>query len=202
MTSVVTDCLCDAADANHKEDVYARLRKLRQELAELRLHTGHDYYKKLAELEAECCDKDREIEALKECCERFRNEIVALLEMVHNNNDEKLATGADCIPLRDLPPAAGASHIRLRLRALERRAEGAEEQVHNMCLQLSRKTIELNKLQLLYSNQTLRLVELSRSHSTQATSGVYSGRSSMSCPPSALSPKLNAYASSDNLDHR
>lgn len=170
------------ADENYKEDAYERLRKLRHELAELRSHCHSESSERVRQLEDLCQSKERYILTLSELYQKSQEEIAILRGMLHNNNDH-IPPSAIC-PCSNtiVTPELVKSNAVEGLQALERRALDAERRAHSLNQELTRKAIEVNKLQLLYTMQAVRLMELSkeRFEETQRLSRQVSERS-VSC---------------------
>lgn len=152
-------------NACSRKAVYDTLSKIRRELEELRTKCGH-------------VDNKDKLRRLKERCERQMEEIAHLKELQQESEERiKLLTSLLCVQADgsgdatlDLPKEHSGQHwstqnvdeLLEQLWASEKRAREMESCVNRLNLQLTKKVLELNELQLQYSEQAKKMMDMSR----------------------------------------
>lgn len=150
--------------ARSRSDVYEQLLKIRAELEDLRRRCGR---------------KDSEAKALRETCRRQEEELQRFKRtheevQVHIKHLQEMLSKKDA-ELKALKESstdhnANSQPFQLldRLVVAERYAQQMEEEANNLNILLSKKAVELNQLQLRYSKQSKKLLEITRDNSTSS----------------------------------
>lgn len=151
-------------NASSRKVVYDKLNKIRRELDDLRSKCGH-------------AEKDR-LRRLKERCERQLEEIAQLKESQQEAEERiKLLTSLVCVQADGSGDATlgvskeqsgqhcskqNINRLLERLWLSEKRAREMENCVNKLNLELTKKVLDLNELQLQYSDQAKKMLKMSR----------------------------------------
>lgn len=172
-----------------RQDVYARLNKIRHELAELRLHCGRAEAEKLGPLRERCKKQAKEISYLEHRYQNAQDEIRHLRSLLCKNQGIILnCTGdADQVDHSSLPCNSPSciqdkEWLLEKLRSSEWQVCRMEKYVDELNVALTRRVLELNELQLFCSQQAKELMEISRKNfeSSRNSSNQASRNSEMS----------------------
>lgn len=151
-----------------RNDVNERLLKIRAELEDLRRRCGlKDSEAK--SLEETCRRQGEELERFKRMHEGVQEEIKHLRELLYTKDAELRIlkeTSADHNANSQLLDR----HLLDRLVVAERYAQQMEGEANNLNILLAKKALELNQLQLRYSKQSKKLLEITRENSTSGCS--------------------------------
>lgn len=152
--------------ARSRSDVYEKLLKIRAELEDLRRRCGR---------------KDSEAKALRETCRRQEEELKRF-KRTHEEVQEHIKHLQETLSRKDAELRvlketsqdhnANSQPFQLldRLVVAERYAQQMEEEANNLNILLTKKAVELNQLQLRYSKQSKKLLEITRDNSTSGSS--------------------------------
>lgn len=157
--------------ARSRRGVYDRLHKIRVELEDLRRRCGGSDSEAVHTLKQTCRKQEEEIARLKEAQKEAQEQIEyfkVLLSAKATNNDH-LEEAGTCVD-HNANSEPFQKKLLDRLWAAERRAWLMEVEVTNLNVSLSKKALQLNKLQLLYSSQSKKLLEATRELSTPSSS--------------------------------
>lgn len=157
--------------AQSRREVYDRLHKIRLELEDLRRHCGRSDGEALEALKRTCKEQEEEIARLKKRHEEAQEQIEYLKILLS-------AKGADQTDLDEAETCVDHNansqllqgQLLDRLWAAEKHAWSMEAERNDLNILLSKKVLELNKLQLLYSEQSKKLLEAARALSTPSSS--------------------------------
>ncbi|XP_075540622.1 uncharacterized protein LOC142575279 isoform X1 [Dermacentor variabilis] len=167
-----------------RREVYDRLHKIRLELEDLRRHCGQSDKEALEALKRTCKGQEEEIARLKKKHEEAQEQIEYLKILLsakgadqtdldaaetcvdHNANSQSLAFNGDESCLNQLLQG----QLLDGFWAAVKHAWSMEAEKNDLNILLSKKVLELNKLQLLYSEQSKKLLEATRALSTPSSS--------------------------------
>ncbi|KAK8783151.1 hypothetical protein V5799_015501 [Amblyomma americanum] len=157
--------------AQSRRGVYDRLDKLRVELEDLRRRCGPSGSDALETLKQTCTKQEEEITRLKKAEKESQEQIEylkVLLSAKAASNDH-LEQAGTCVD-HNANSQSFQSELVNRVLAAERRVWLLEEETCNLNILLVKKALQLNKLQLLYSDQSKKLLEATRALSTPSSS--------------------------------
>lgn len=154
--------------ARSRNDVNEKLLKIRAELEDLRRRCGLKD-SEAESLEETCRRQEEELKRFKKMYEGVQEEIKRLQEMLFTKD-------AELRILKETSADHNANSQLLdrqlldRLVVAERYAQQMEGEANNLNILLTKKAVELNQLQLRYSKQSKKLLEITRDISTSGSS--------------------------------
>lgn len=168
--------------AQSRKEVYDRLHKIRLELEDLRRHCGRSDKDAVEALKRTCRQQEEEIERLKMAHEEAQEQIkhLKLLLSAKGEDEIELVEAETCID-HNANSQLLQGQLLDRLWAAEKHAWSMEAERDSLNILLSKKVLELNRLQLLYSEQSKKLLEATRALATPSSS-----RNTSSCDVSCV----------------
>lgn len=157
--------------AQSRKEVYDRLHRIRLELEDLRRNCGRSDKDAVEALKRTCREQEEEIERLKTEHEEAQEQIkyLKMLLSVKGTDQTELVKAKTCID-HNANSQLLQDQLLDRLWAAEKHAWSLEAERDNLNIRLSEKVLELNKLQLLYSNQSMKLLVAERDRATSSSS--------------------------------
>lgn len=157
--------------AQSRKEVYDRLHKIRLELEDLRRHCGRSDKDAVEALKRTCREQEEEIARLKKAHEEAREQIkyFKLLLPAKGAHQTDLVEAETYID-QNANSQMLQSKLFDRLWAAEKHARSMEAERDDLLILLSNKVLQLNKLQLRYSEQSKKLLEVTRTLATPSTS--------------------------------
>lgn len=157
--------------ARSRRGVYDKLYKIRVELEDLRRRCGRSDSEDVDTLKQTCRKQEEEIVRLKKAQKEAQEQIEYFKELLCAKaaSNDQLEEAGTCVD-HNANSEPFQSKLLDQLWAAERRAWLMEAEATNLNILLSKKTVQLNKLQLLYSDQSKKLLEATRELSTPSSS--------------------------------
>nr|XP_050024970.1 uncharacterized protein LOC126519643 [Dermacentor andersoni] len=157
--------------AQSRREVYDRLHKIRLELEDLRRHCGRSDEEALEALKRTCKGQEEEIARLKKKHEEAQEQIeyLKILLSAKGADQTDLDAAETCVD-HNANSQLLEGQLLDSLWAAVKHAWSMEAEKNDLNILLSKKVLELNKLQLLYSEQSKKLLEATRALSTPSSS--------------------------------